>query len=301
MPGIRVGIAAAAAMFTVIAPVQAAAQSSRQIFVAVLDPAGEPVLDVKADEFSIDEEGAPRKITRASLADDPMRIVLLVDNGDQTQQIITQIREALHTFLSRLPPEHEVVLVTTGRQLRVREQATTDRDRLNKAVDNIFPDKGAATVLLDSLRESWDRFLKKADDRWPVYVIVTTDGTEGSNATRQEEYNKFVRTLLDAGGSVHAAIMQQREQTAAASVSPAQVSLNLTQNTGGRFNSLAATTGLAAEMRAIAARLGADYDYIRTRYLIRFESRARNPGAQIGLHIARDNVTLQMAPDRRSE
>ncbi len=300
MPSFRTRAAAVAVLLALGGPARAAAQTTRQTFVAVLDQGGQPVLDLTPDEFSLDEDGAPRTITRASLADDPMRVVLLVDTGDQTQQIITQIREALHTFFDGLPPDHEVVLITTGRQLRVREQPTTDRARLHKAVDNIFPDKGSATVLLDSLRESWDRFLKKADNRWPVFVIVTTDGTEGSNATRQEEYDRFMRDILAAGVSVHAAVVQQRDGSLSAQVSPAQVALNLTQNTGGKFDALAASTGLSAEMDSIAARLTEDYDYIRTRYLIRYESRSKNGDAQIGLRVARDDVTLQMSPDRRS-
>ncbi len=255
----------------------ARAQTTRQLWVGVFDAANQPVTDLTPEDFTLTEDNAARKITRASLADDPMRIVLLVDNGDETQLITTQLREGLHAFVDGLQPEHEVVLITTGRQLRVREKETTDHEKLHKDIDQIFPDKGSATVLLDSLRESWGRFLRKASDRWPVFVIVTTDGAEGSNATRQEEWDTFVKELVASGASVHAAVLQHRGSSVTGTISTAQVSLNLVQNTGGKYDALAAVTGLPAEMKAIAARLAADYDYIKSRYVVQYRVAGKEP------------------------
>jgi len=34
-----------------------------------------------------------------------------------------------------------------------------------------------------------DRFFKKAEDRWPVFVIFTSDGTESSAGAREKEWN----------------------------------------------------------------------------------------------------------------
>ena len=293
------GRAAAAAVAAILlgGAGAARAQTPRRLWVGVFDGANRPVTDLTPEDFSLTENDAPREITRVALADDPMRIVLLVDNGDATQQIITQIREGLHTFIDALQPEHEVVLITTGRQFRVREKETTDHAKLHKDVDQIFPDKGSATVLLDSLRESWDRFLKKADDRWPVYVIVTTDGTEGSNATQQQQYDKFMDELRGARASAHAAVMQTRGGSLAS-----QVSLNITQNMGGAYLPLAASTGLPNALTTIAKRLSDDYDYIRTRYVVEYETRMKDADdAQIGVSVLKDDVKLQMQPDRRRQ
>jgi hypothetical protein len=292
--------AVAAAVLFAAGARAADAQTVRQMWVGVFNGSNQPLTDLTAEDFMLTENNAPRKITRASLAADPMRIVLLVDNGDATQQIITHIREGLHTFIDALQPEHEVVLITTGRQLRVRERETADHEQLHKDVDQIFPDKGSATVLLDSLRESWDRFMRKATDRWPVFVIVTTDGTEGSNATQQQQYDKFISELLGANASVHAVAMQVRGGTG--SLAP-QVALNLTQNTAGEYLPIAASSGLAIALKRVAARLSSDYDYIRTRYQIQYESRVKDSTeAQIGLSVLGDaDVRLEMAPDRRRQ
>src|SRR5437762_1803943 len=78
-----------------------------------------------------------------------------------------------------LPPEHEVMLISTGLQLRVRVQPTLDRKKLKDAAAGLFTD-GGGTALMDSVLETDDRFLKKAEERWPVFVILTTDGREVS-------------------------------------------------------------------------------------------------------------------------
>jgi VWFA-related protein len=297
MPLFRSLTIAAAVLAAIVArPAPAQAQDVRQLFVTVLDQAGQPVLDLTPDEFTLEEDGAPRRITRATLATDPMRIVLLVDNGDSAAQLVTQMREALHAFLDGLPPQAEVLFATTGRQLRIRERETTDRGKIHKSVDNLFPDTGAATVLLDSLRETWDRFLKKADGYWPVFVVVTTDGTEGSNATQQQQWDQFVGEIQAAGASVHAAVVQLRGGSLTT-----QIAMSLTATSGGKYSALAASTGLTAALSAIAARLTADDDAIRTRYLVRYESQSKTGDANVGLRVARDGITLRMAPDRRTQ
>src|SRR5262249_38308483 len=159
-------------------PVAAGAQKpsgkgrARQVFVDVRDRGGAPILDLQPGDFDIQENGVRREVTRAALATAPMRVGLLVDTSDAAAPAITQVRPGLLQFLDTLPPEHEVMLISVGRQLRVRVQPTLDRKKLKDAAGGLFGD-GGGTALMDSLLEADDRFLKKAEDRWPVFVILT--------------------------------------------------------------------------------------------------------------------------------
>ena len=98
----------------------------RQIFVGVTDAGGAAVLDLQAADFQIQELGVPRLVSTAALANTPMRVALLVDTSDAASPHLNNVRAGLLAFLDALPPEHEIALTTTGRQLRVREQPTTD-------------------------------------------------------------------------------------------------------------------------------------------------------------------------------
>ena len=66
--------------------------------------------------------------------------------------------------------------MSTGRQARVRVPPTTDRKKLKDAAGGLFSD-GGATILSDTLLEIDDRFMRKAEDRWPVFVIVNTSNS----------------------------------------------------------------------------------------------------------------------------
>src|SRR5690349_24396848 len=105
-----------------------------------------------------------------------------------------RILSAMHYPTTRvLPPfptRRSSDLVTTGRQARVRVQPTTDRRKLKEAAGGLFID-GAGTVLIDGLLEADDRRFKQADDRWPVFVIFTTDGTERRAGADQAACNKW--------------------------------------------------------------------------------------------------------------
>jgi len=147
---------------------------TRHVFVHVVDQRGAPVSDLTPTDFQLTEGGVARVVTRAGAAKDPMRIALFLDTSDAAAPALTHLRAGAIAFLDALPPEDEVLLVTTGRQARVRVPPTTDRAKLKKEAGGLFGD-GAGTVLMDGLMEIDDRFFKKADDRWPVFVIFTWD------------------------------------------------------------------------------------------------------------------------------
>ena len=100
-----------------------------------------------------------------------MRIVLLVDSSSPTAQMLNHFRAGLNAFFDTLPPEHEVVFITTGGQIKIRAQPTTDRAALKTAADR-FASDGGGNSFVETLMESDRRFLQKVP-QWPVFVIVT--------------------------------------------------------------------------------------------------------------------------------
>src|SRR4051794_31899845 len=100
---------------------------TRHVFVRVVDSQGGPVNGLTAGDFNITEGGIARTVTHAGPAEDPMRIALFLDTSDAAAPALNHLRTATTAFLDALPPEDEVLLVTTGRQARVRVQPTTDR------------------------------------------------------------------------------------------------------------------------------------------------------------------------------
>jgi Mg-chelatase subunit ChlD len=125
---------------------------SRHVFVSVTDAAGAPILDLAEADFEVTDGARKREILSSGLAKSPLRIALFVDTSDGTANAITQIRTGLTAFLEALPANAEVMVVSTGRQVRVRLQPTTDRKKALDLVKGMFSD-GGATPLRDALLE----------------------------------------------------------------------------------------------------------------------------------------------------
>jgi hypothetical protein len=263
----------------------------RHIFVNVTDAKGAPVEGLTAADFKVGEGGQPRDVTKAGPAKDPMRIALMLDTSDAAAPAQNHLRAGVLAFLDALPPEDEAILVTTGRQVRVRVPPTTDRKKLKDSANSIFAD-GGGTILMDGLLEIDERFYKKADDRWPVFVIFTSDGTEGSAGAREKEFSTWTMGLAGRGVTVHAFVYK----TPKGGQMPDIVAENLTQNTGGHYDNMNTTTALPEKMKALAEQLALAQRNMSTWYQVDIQT--DNNTAAIDVAVAREGVRLQISPTR---
>ena len=291
-------LAAAIALVPAAAPAQsrnAGKMHVRHIFVSVTDAKGAPVEGLSASDFTVTEAGQPRVVSHAGPAKDPMRIALMLDTSDAASPALTHMRNGAVAFLDALPPEDEVLLVTTGRQMRVRVQPTTDRRKLKETAAGLFTD-GAGTVLMDGLLEIDDRFFKKADDRWPVFVIFTSDGTESSAGAREKEFMKWAAALGARGVTAHAFVFK----TPKGSGMPEIVAENLTQNTGGRYDVMNTTTALPEKMKALGEKLALDHRNMSAWYEVDIQTDATE-FRPIDVGVQREGVRLQISDRRRAQ
>ncbi len=183
--------------------------NARSVFVKVVDVAGKPTAGLTAADFEITEGGVKRQVLKAGPATSPMRIAVFADTSDGATNALNHIRGALRSFADAIAPQHELMLVTTGRQVRVRVQPTTDRRKFKDAAGGLFSD-GGATPLMDALLEVDDRFMRKAEDRFPVFVVITSDGTEGSTPVSEQKFNEWTKTLPVRGVSAHAIVIKYK-------------------------------------------------------------------------------------------
>ncbi len=266
----------------------------RQIFVTVTGGGGQPVLDLAAANFEISEGGAKRTVLHAGLATNPMRVALMVDTSDAANLAMAHIRTGLVSFLETLAPEQEVMLVTTGRQMRVRVPFTTDRKKLISTASGLFGD-GAGTPLMDALVEVDQRFMSKADERWPVFVIVTSDGTESSASVQDKEFNRWVDGLRYRAATVEAIAVKTKGNGGL----PEVIAMNATTNTGGHYDSILASSALPDKLKALATQMNGDFEKMRTRYQIDFETDTIGQLSNVEAGVNREGVKMQVSYQRR--
>jgi len=267
---------------------------TRHVFVHVIDQQGAPVADLTASDFQVTEGGVARVVTHAGPATDPMRIALFLDTSDAASTALQHLRAGALAFLDALPPEDEVLIVTTGRQARVRVQPTTDRRKLKEVASGLFID-GAGTVLMDGLMEIDDRFFKKADDRWPVFVIFTSDGTESSAGAREKEFNKWQLAIGPRGITAHALVLKANRGGGM----PEIVANNLTVNTGGRYDVMNTTNALPEKMKALAGQLALDHRKMAAWYELDFQTDSTD-FKPIDVGVGRSGVRLEISDRRKT-
>ena len=246
-----------------LVPSCAAAQSMGQVFVEVTrQSTGEPVLDLAPTDFEVSENGRSGRILSADLDTEPMKIAVLVDNGDRILETnaLNPLRAGLNGFLDTLAPQHEISLVTIGRSVQQRVEFTTDRGELMEGVGLLFPDRGAGARLLDGVRETWDRRFEE-DDGFAVIVLVLTDGTEASGNYNDNRYADLLNPLIANGVTVHAVMLATRVGGAGA----AAVAAVCPQHGGEHRRHRRELRGADRVRQRVAATRGADERALRRR------------------------------------
>jgi hypothetical protein len=264
----------------------------RRVYVTGTDGSGTPILNLGVGEFELVENGTPREVVRATRFGGPLRIALVVDSSSAVAPLLNNLRAGLTTFLDELPGEHEITFITTGGQIRIRQPVTTDRQKLKTAV-GLFASDGGANSVIETMMEVDQRFLKGAPGQWPVFVIFTTD----QGATRWEpnydRFNRFVSGFVARGGTAHAIVLHGR-----AGGITTEFVMNVVENTGGFYESMAIANVLPDKMKMLAEHIDANYKAMTNWYELEFagDSRIQAPRVQVGT--TREGVTLQMATRR---
>lgn len=280
-------------------PSLAAAQPLGQVFVEVTrQSTGEPVLNLAPDAFEVSEDGRSAGIVSADLDTDPMKIAVLIDNGDRLMETsaLNPLRDGLGGFLDTLAPRHEVSLITIGRSVQQRVDFTTDRAELTEGVGLLFPDRGAGARLLDGIRETWRRRFED-DDPFPVMVLVLTDGTEASGNYNDNQYADLINPLIANGVTVHAVMLANRGGVRAQQRLP-QYAFNIVESTGGIIESFVAPNGYESVLPELAARMNGHYDAVSKRYRLLFE-RPDPPGTRLSVSVTGNDLAFGLFLDRR--
>lgn len=274
----------------------ARAQDLGQLFIDVVNQAGEQVTDLTPEDFTVFAGGVQCVVVSAELGSQPMKIALLIDNSvplNRSNGALTSLRAGLDGFLTSLPEQHEVALATIGRNIQWRVDFTNDRDELRESAGEIFVGRGAGPILLDGLKETWERRFED-EESWPIFVVVATDGPEESGNYNQNDYADLANELIANSVTVH--IMLLRGSLTRSVVT--DYAINLTEVTGGLYEIFGAGTRLATALPELATKLGTHYDEVSQRYRVIYER--SNPSAtSLSVGVERGGVVVQSYIDRR--
>lgn len=160
--------------------------------VTVTDRDGEPIRDLKAEDFEVKEDGTPQTVayfsTSSGDAAVPLHLGLLFDTSESMQRDLAFSRNAAIRFLNTFPNAMDFSLVEFSDEVRAARFSQADFPRL---VERIRNGKARGRT---SLYDAVTVYLGSAFDQTGRKVLVIyTDGDDTSSSRTWDETMRILR------------------------------------------------------------------------------------------------------------
>ncbi len=237
-------------------------------YVSVADSTGNPIKDLKPENFSLAEDSQKVEALSADLAADaPINLALLLDtSGSMTGPGIAAAKSAASNFIAGLNPEDRVAVVTFDDTIKTIIDFTADHNAARNELSLVDATRGAGTCLYDAAYQAVQMTATVPSGRRAV--VLFTDGVDekaGGGTCSVHDADDVINIDTEAGtrapiytlgmgGTVDQKNLQR-----------------LAQDTGGRFF----YSPDSNQLDAIFIRLS---DTLRSQYAIKYSSTA-GPGS----------------------
>jgi Ca-activated chloride channel family protein len=160
------------------------------VFATVTDAKGRYVSDLKVDDFTIEEDGAPQPINHFSQdVNVPVSIGILLDTSGSMQHKIRTAVDAVDRFSRRIHEDDDIFLITFSGRPILRQDFTDDRDKISQALQHITPTGG--TALYDALSEGLSKI--RSGRHYKRAILVITDGQDTASSVKLDELVQSIR------------------------------------------------------------------------------------------------------------
>ncbi len=159
-----------------------------RVNVAVFDSGGQPITDLRPEDFTVLELGKEHRIERFLPPRAPLRIIVLVDRSPSVAFGLPLVRDALMEFLLHLGPHDEVSIISFSSRISLESDFTLNVDRLRDVLRRLepTPDPADMTKLYDAVAIALERLEEQKGAR--TALIVVSDGRDrGSTEARRDE------------------------------------------------------------------------------------------------------------------
>ena len=145
------------------------------VVATVTDLQGRYVEGLKASDFTIKEDGKIQDIAHFTYSNDlPVSVGIVLDTSTSMERKIATATRAVDRFLRTVHEDDDVFLMTFDQSVRVRQDFTSDRDRLSAALDKIKLSSG--TSLYDGVIAGVERIRRGEHPKKAILLI--SDGVD---------------------------------------------------------------------------------------------------------------------------
>lgn len=162
--------------------------------VSVMDRDGRYVPNLQKEEFRIWEDGVEQEVAFFQSVDKPFSVVLMLDTSPSTQFRLEDIQDAAISFVNQLRSDDKVMVVSFSDDIKVLSEFTTDRRKLERAIQRARTDDG--TRLYDAVDMVINQQLSRVQGR--KAIVLFTDGVDTTSRRASYDSNVMDAQELDA-------------------------------------------------------------------------------------------------------
>ncbi len=145
--------------------------------VRAISASGQPLSNLKAEDFTIYEDGVRQELSHFAPVTTPISLVLLLDLSGSTQKKIKEMKAAAQRFVTALNPNTRIAVGTFARRFKLVTPFMTDRVELSAAIDAI-KHSGGGTEYYKAMHTALD--LLKGTGETRRVIVVLTDGVDNN-------------------------------------------------------------------------------------------------------------------------
>jgi VWFA-related protein len=166
--------------------------------VLVNDGKGGAVQGLKAEDFSIFDDGVRQQLAFFAADVEPIRIALLLDTSKSTQTVLEKIQKAAVGLVSQVRAQDQAMVVGFDSDIHILCRFRSDIGELSAAIRSAEAGAEDGTRLSDAVATVAQKYLRPIQGR--KAIILLTDGQDnGSSATVAE----MIRAVEDSGAVVY--------------------------------------------------------------------------------------------------
>ena len=238
-------LALSAAVAAAAQPPDLQTGASRIALAMVTDTRNQPMMDVSADDFVIQEGGAAREILSVRPADYP--IVVLLDNGKDARADFPLIRKAVAHFIERIGPR-PLALGTFGNLPKLVTAFEDDRRTVMAKLDELEADTVAGSLLLEGAALA-GQTIRSTGTLFSAIVVVSATAADASRDAPEE----LVAPVVDSGAILHVIANRSVPSSGGFRLRPALRAL--TEQTRGEYTAIYSAASYQAALDRLADRL----------------------------------------------
>jgi VWFA-related protein len=162
---------------------------------SVLDANGQPVMNLTAKDFRVEEEGRAQEVAEISNAEQiPLEIALLIDVSSSVNQLFEYEKAAAARFLKDvMKPEDRVSIFLVGER-PVMVQPRESADRAIETLRTVTPTK-KYTAFFDSVTSAVDYLKRNAPQRSRRVILTLSDGEDTYSTNTLASYERAYKEM----------------------------------------------------------------------------------------------------------